>query len=307
MTLTIKSGDYQAVIVPEGAGLASLTYRGRDLVVPHDPNVTPKGYSGKILVPWPNRIAGAAYQWGGQQLTLESNEAATGAALHGLRSFSSWEVVSQSQNSVTLSTQIDPTPGYPFTLDAQTHYTLGLDGLEVRVTAQNRGTVPAPYGVSLHPYLSAGPVDDCVLTIPAETVLDVDHNLTPIGEIPAGNLNLDFRAGLSMHGRSVDHAFSSLPDGKWTVSLVNLGTGAGVKMTADQRWVQAYSGEELDRAGVGVEPMSCPPNAFNTGIDLVVLEPGETHTFTTHIADASLEGDLFLGTASSPEDLSVRP
>ena len=24
--------------------------------------------------------------------------------------------------------------------------------------------------------------------------------------------------------------------------------------------------------------MTCPPDAFNTGIDLVVLEPGETHS-----------------------------
>ena len=34
----------------------------------------------------------------------------------------------------------------------------------------------------------------------------------------------------------------------------------------------------LDRAGLAVEPMSCPPDAFNSGQDLVVLEPGERHT-----------------------------
>jgi galactose mutarotase-like enzyme len=29
------------------------------------------------------------------------------------------------------------------------------------------------------------------------------------------------------------------------------------------------------RKAVAIEPMSCPPNAFVTGDDLLVLEPGE--------------------------------
>ncbi|MGE9663137.1 hypothetical protein ACQPWO_20335, partial [Escherichia coli] len=28
---------------------------------------------------------------------------------------------------------------------------------------------------------------------------------------------------------------------------------------------------------LAVEPMSCPPNAFNSGLDLLLLEPGKTH------------------------------
>jgi aldose 1-epimerase len=40
-----------------------------------------------------------------------------------------------------------------------------------------------------------------------------------------------------------------------------------------------YSGDGLTgpyrRAGVAVEPMSCPPNAFATGEDVVRLEPGD--------------------------------
>jgi aldose 1-epimerase len=29
---------------------------------------------------------------------------------------------------------------------------------------------------------------------------------------------------------------------------------------------------------VAVEPMTCPPNAFRTGVDLIVLQPGDSHT-----------------------------
>jgi hypothetical protein len=33
---------------------------------------------------------------------------------------------------------------------------------------------------------------------------------------------------------------------------------------------------ERRRAAVAVEPMTCPPDAFRTGVDLIELEPGES-------------------------------
>jgi aldose 1-epimerase len=35
---------------------------------------------------------------------------------------------------------------------------------------------------------------------------------------------------------------------------------------------------ELDRLGLAVEPMTCPPDAYNSGTDLIVLEPGAAST-----------------------------
>lgn len=49
-----------------------------------------------------------------------------------------------------------------------------------------------------------------------------------------------------------------------------------VSLCSDQLWVQVYSGEKLQRQGLAVEPMSCPPNAFNSGIDLLLLESRKT-------------------------------
>ena len=50
-------------------------------------------------------------------------------------------------------------------------------------------------------------------------------------------------------------------------------------------WLQVFTSdpleEELRRVAIAVEPMTCPPNAFVTAEDLLVLEPGEevTHTW----------------------------
>jgi aldose 1-epimerase len=52
-----------------------------------------------------------------------------------------------------------------------------------------------------------------------------------------------------------------------------------VTVWADEAWpyVQLFSGDlpDIRRRGFAVEPMSCPPNAFNTGEGLLRLEPGE--------------------------------
>jgi aldose 1-epimerase len=33
--------------------------------------------------------------------------------------------------------------------------------------------------------------------------------------------------------------------------------------------------DETRRTGLGAEPMTCPPNSFVTGVDLIALKPGE--------------------------------
>ena len=43
------------------------------------------------------------------------------------------------------------------------------------------------------------------------------------------------------------------------------------------RWVMLFTGDPLPdvaRRSLAVEPMTCPPNAFQTGEDVIVLEPG---------------------------------
>ena len=63
-----------------------------------------------------------------------------------------------------------------------------------------------------------------------------------------------------------------------------LGTRAGLWAGQGYGWLQVFTGDPLmpdrRRKAVAIEPMTCPPNAFVTGEDLLVLEPGETVTHT---------------------------
>jgi aldose 1-epimerase len=54
------------------------------------------------------------------------------------------------------------------------------------------------------------------------------------------------------------------------------------------RWLQVFTGDslgpDLRRKAVAIEPMTCPPNAFVTADDLLVLQPGDAVTHTWGIA-----------------------
>lgn len=41
--------------------------------------------------------------------------------------------------------------------------------------------------------------------------------------------------------------------------------------------------EEYQWPRLAVEPLSCPPDAFNSGTDLIRLEPGQEHSVRWHI------------------------
>jgi aldose 1-epimerase len=52
--------------------------------------------------------------------------------------------------------------------------------------------------------------------------------------------------------------------------------------------VQVHTGDRPEpadhRRGLAVEPMTCPPDAFTSGVDLVHLGPGESHEASWSIA-----------------------
>ncbi|WP_231367241.1 aldose-1-epimerase [Schaalia sp. ZJ405] len=287
--ITLQSGDYTARIVTVGAGLAGLTLQGHDLIIGHSVDELPPSYLGKTLMPWPNRISRGTYTWEGQTYEVPVNEFSTGAALHGFMCWEDWRVVHADHDSATLGALISPRYGYPWALEAWVTYAVhSTRGLTVTLSAKNVGSEPAPYGVSSHPYLSVDgkTVDQCELTVPADLVLEVDENLAPVATRSVTDLDVDFRSSHTIDARRIDHAFTGLPDTEWTVSLRDPDTGLTSSLSANVPWVQVFSGDHpaLARSGAAVEPMTCPPDAFNSGEDVIVLAPGESHTLTFTIS-----------------------
>ena len=161
---------------------------------------------------------------------------------------------------------LPPSYGYPFALVSEVIYRLGAEcGLHVFIRTQNVGDEIAPYGAGAHPYLTCNlhPIDGCELTLPAS-------------EETCGER--DFTTPRLIAQTTIDHTFRTLPpDAEWEVRITSQSQNMSTFLRSHQPWLQIYTGEKLARRGLAVEPMTCPPDAFNSGISLIHLAPGEAH------------------------------
>jgi aldose 1-epimerase len=178
-----------------------------------------------------------------------------------------------------------PRPGYPFPLRLEVAYELTGEGLEVVLAAENVGDAAAPFGTGLHPYFaaSAGRVDRDRLQLPAGFRLAVDDALIPTGErLPVVGTAYDFRAPRAIGALALDDCFTDLErDGDGLARIRLTGERREITVWMDNAFghVQLFTGDGLPeperRRSVAIEPMTCAPDAFNSGDGLIVLAPGE--------------------------------
>lgn len=287
----LSRGAYTACVASVGATLRTLEHEGRALIVPFDADEVRPSYRGATLVPWPNRIVDGRYAFQGTEHRVPITEPARGHALHGLGSWLRYEVASRGDERVHLSATIEPQQGYPWRVRIDTVFALADDGLTQTVTATNLSGGPAPYGASGHPYLVAGPgpLDGWTLELPAGRVALTEGDRLLPGEVvgvDADPERFDFRTPRPIGMARIDHAFTGIrrdAGGRATMRLTAPdGSGVAMGWGPECPWLQIHTadlpGEAADRIGLAVEPMTCPPDAFNSGADLVLLEPGVPFT-----------------------------
>ena len=285
----ISSNEVSAVISTEGAALIGLSVSKLDLI---EPNTRDGLYAGKILAPWPNRIKDGKYSFNKKDYQLPVNEVSKNNSLHGLVANCHWEVILQDQSKVILQHLLNQPDIYPGKLQLQVSYEIIEQGVEISVLSENVGDISAPYGVSIHTYLVAGALvknNELLLQLPTDQFLEVDaERLLPIKLQPVTGTNFDFISLKKISDLFIDHAFKYSSDYPRSISLLNAeGQGAEVIFDEQSNWIQIHTADrdlQADsRMAVAIEPMTCPPDAFNSGIDLIVLEPGKKHEYKLKI------------------------
>ena len=283
--LQISTGNYTATIDPHGAGLATLLYDGKPLVVGYQ-HARPFT-AGALLAPWPNRTGDGIFSHHGTIHRLRCNETNHNNALHGFAAEATWEITEHSRSAVTLHWQGPARTDWPWPLVYSITWALADDGLSAELTVTNTGTETATD--TAHPYLSAlgAPLNECTLSMPAATNLPLDPDrLLPAGpEIPATEIVGKQQA---MAGITLDHCFRleepQSDDGPAHTVELRKADGHGTQLWADEHfgWCQVYTSPEsapnIGRA-VAVEPMTCPPNALRSGKSLLELPAGTTTQF----------------------------
>nr|WP_156999125.1 aldose 1-epimerase family protein [Agromyces terreus] len=281
----IAAHGYAASIASVGASLRTLTFEGRDLIVPFAADEVRPAYRGATLVPWPNRVVDGRYRFGGVEQQLALTEPERGHALHGLAVWLDFEPVVRESARVVLAAVVEAQAGYPHRLEVEVEFRIDEAGLHTQVTATNTGSDAAPYGTGPHPYLVAGEgaVDDWTLELPAATVLEVTPDrLIPTAPAPVAKErdgdSFDYRMPQRIGATEIDHAFTGLAYDAEGIVQARLtapdGRGVGMLWGEECPWVQIHTADGSGRTGLAVEPMTCPPDAFNSGTDLIVLEPG---------------------------------
>ncbi|HEY5295901.1 MAG TPA: aldose 1-epimerase family protein [Gaiellaceae bacterium] len=283
----IACGEQRAWVVEVGGGIRRYVSGGRDVLDGYAEDAVCTSGRGQCLIPWPNRVAGGSYEFGGQRQQLALTEPTAGNAIHGLVRWANWQPTDHRDDRVALTYLLHPRPGYPHTLQLSLDYRLAAGGLTVRTTATNIGIAPCPFGAGAHPYLTfdRSPVDEVTLRVPAGTRLLSDGKGIPTGAAPVEGTSFDFREPRPIGALQLDTAYTDLErdtDGRARIVLAS-GDGRATTVWLDEHYshVMVFSGDPLPdvaRRSLAVEPMTCAPNAFRGGDGLLTLDPGASFT-----------------------------
>ena len=282
LSQTIAGRSVGAIVSPVGASLQRLGVDGMELVCGDDAG--PVASSGAVLVPWPNRVRGGSWLLDGKPQQLEVTEPGAGNALHGLVATTPFAVTARDDSSVRLEAGVRHPLGYPFDLDVVVSYRLEATGVRSSITVVNRGAVAAPVAVGVHPYVrvSDAAAAHLLLEVDAEHTLLLGDDDLPLRLAPVDGTRFDLREPTALVEAPSHAAYTGLRsvDDRVRLRLIDRRSSDAVEVWADDRfgWAQVYVTRELPGLPAGglavaLEPMTAPPDAFNSGTDLHWLPP----------------------------------
>jgi aldose 1-epimerase len=286
----ISFGDQRAIVTEVGATLRSYTVGDVDLVDGFGVGEMSSAGRGQILAPWPNRLEDGRYARYGKDGRAGLDEPERRNAIHGLVRWLPWSAGTQDEKQVTLGCVLHPQPAYPWRLELQVTYRLSSEGLTATATATNRSAGPAPFGIGFHPYVTIGAsLDEASLTVPARHHLATDERGLPTTEEAVEGTPFDFVTRRRIGAIAMDTCFTDLvrdDDGTVRASVEGPdGRGASVWAGRGFDYLMIYTGDTLEpalrrRRGIAIEPMTCPANAFRSGLGVLRLQPDRPWTGT---------------------------
>ena len=275
----MKAGAAEAVLAPAvGGSLAALRFAGADILRPAAANnVDPLQMASFPLVPYTNRIAHGRFRVGGRDVRLPLNFGDHPHSIHGLGWTSAWHVEALTQNSAHLTHHHGGQDGWPWAYEAQQHFTLSDNAIEMRLMLRNISDAPMPAGLGFHPYFQAD--EGTSLQFQADRLWLATSDMLPVQEIAADALG-DWSAGAPVRGdRLIDNVY-----GGWNGSAaVQRGDGTRMLLSAvGADWFHVY--RPPFSSVFCLEPVTHMPDAVNRPGGMESVEPGAEKTLSLRIA-----------------------
>jgi aldose 1-epimerase len=156
------------------------------------------------LVPFGNRIKNNAFKLNGDTHELRPNTADQ-FYLHGDGWLADWALKSGTSHLITLVFNQTKSGNTPYIYHAEQSFELLASSLRLKLTIQNQGTEPMPFGLGWHPYFTLTP--KTTLCAPATQFHTEAADHLPLDTSPVP-VDLNFNQPAQLPKRWVNNAFS---------------------------------------------------------------------------------------------------
>lgn len=246
------------------------------------------GFRSAKLLPFVCRLNQAKYRWQGQDYRLDKF-LLNGSALHGIVYDQAFTVAETGQDATGCAIELvyDYSgwhQGYPFPFSCKVKYALREGGkLEISTWLSNDASAVSslPIVDGWHPYFALGGVaDHWWLEIGTDQMMEYNEALIPTGRYLRDGR---FFGGAMIGDTRLDNGFL-LGDAPGPFCILrNQQNGLTVKFSRQLNYpfLQLYIPD--NRKSIAIENLSGAPDAFNNGIGLTELQPGEEKLFLVEI------------------------
>jgi aldose 1-epimerase len=249
-----------------------------------------------LLFPFPGRIGGAKYQFGGRAYQLEPGDA-FGNAIHGFVFNRPWRVIEHKAARVVgefRASQDDPTilAHWPADFRIRVAYEIRGQELACEIDYENKGKGDLPCGFATHAYFrlplaDAGRTAETIVTVPADAFWELER-MNPTGRILPVPETQRLAGGLPLGDLQFDTVFTKLhadADGLTRTRLLDSASRRTLTQSFDASFTQCVVYTPGHREAICMEPYTCVPDAIRLSQEghetgLQILKPAE-HRQTT--------------------------
>lgn len=227
------------------------------------------------MVPYANRIAGNAFDFGGQTWQFSANNPPERFNVHGTGWHEPWKA-RREDGAITLHLE-HRAPDEPYSYEATQRFVLTPERLAVSLHLTNRGAVPMPFGMGLHPWFDRDPDTEVRFAAGHFYMEGPEGVATERLKTPP---ELDFAQGrvLPDTWRNNDYGgWSAEAEIRWPAR------GIGLRLAAEPVFGHLMLYADPERPYFCLEPQSNAPTAFNriasgrdAGMGTVILAPGQS-------------------------------
>lgn len=286
-SVALQSGSQRLVLVPQlGGGVAAWDWKNAG------DNWTPifRAWDGRSddrytlacfpLVPWSNRITQGGFEHEGVFYPIRNNRTNEPYPIHGDGWLQAWQVIDQTDTSITLSLESHGFDGNPYHYTSTETFRLLPDGLTIDLTVTHLGDKSLPYGLGLHPYFVRNA--QTTLRSKAGGVWLSGADPIPTEYTTTFPPTWDYNTPAPLEGPMIDNCFAGW-DGTSVIDYPDRGLSVTMTMADCNGYSLMYRPPGLPY--FCLEPITQPIDAFHMPDrpGLAVLRSGESFSLKTKL------------------------